>query len=1348
MRNNVEETPMSRLIKSAAIGMLMAGTLLLAAPSAMGQAGDGPMPSFLAARRFGVGAVPVAVAVGDLNGDGTLDLATANFNSFDVSILLGNGDGTFRTMPNLAVSAPGALAWVGLVRIGDFNGDAKPDLVVTSIITSSTGPLLGTGHDVAIFLGNGDGTFQAPSYFGANVPGNQAAGDLNGDGKLDLIIPEIGASDTDPGDVAILLGNGDGTFTAKPSLVAGTHPVTVVIADFNGDGKPDLAVNDTGTGAGNKDIWILLGNGDGTFAAASPFAAATTCPDASPTVGCFGWLVAADVNGDGKVDVAVSRTGTRTNDVAVLLGDGNGNLGTASFVSAGATPLWLAAGDFDGDGALDFATANPKFIGTSSGNVSILLRDDLGGFAAPTKLEGVAIPESVEVGDFNGDGNLDLVVGDGGKLFALNNGANDVAIILGRGDGTFMLAPNVGTGTSPQSVAISDFNADGKPDLAVANRDSNDVSIRLGTGGGGFGAASNIAVGTSPQSIAVGEFNFAGGRDLAVANAGSNNVSILLGNGNGTFGAPTNFAAGTSPQSVAIGDFNLDGKVDLAVANAGSNNASILLGNGNGTFGAPTNFAAGTGPQSVAVGDFNLDAKPDVVVANAGSDNVSILLGDGHGGFAAAVNYGVGASPQSVAVGYFNFDGKPDLAVANGLSDDVSILLGHGDGTFGAATNFASGKGHDFNGSLQSNAVCVKVGDFNGDGKVDLAVANALANDVAILSGRGNGTFAAPTIFGVEQHPSSVAIGDFDADARFDLAVTNAGSDNVSILSNLTVAPGPPPENTLAKAGNPNTNTGFLLGINGSTGLFEAPCASPSPLPSPLWCVVPISPPVVLPASVGGAIQFDDRTYTFVGTPINVVAAGAGAMIVTGQITGFTPDPTPPGFGGSGTLTIHLYSIGPGGLSNGVLSFDGTGPFTCPPSGCNASTAGDARSITLPLSNASGTLLASIPAAVLSSLTFTLDGFIVQQGSLGSDNLYFGAVSISGFQGQATPAGSNVTVTTNAAFVSSISNAVAPLAVTVTYSNVTGSGQTTVSEFSNTAGFVPSNFAVSVDGYQATFFDVVTTASVTGPITVCSTLLDHDGILDGTNPPLDVCSLHLLHYENGTFVDRTPAIGDPRCPLHPVDPCPSMQCLDPSTHVLCASVDTLSPFVAAVYLPALCGNGLVDSGEQCDDDNLVNGDGCSATCQVEPCWSCSGQPSVCTPQTAGAQPAGCTGTMACNGAGTCALANGQTCSTGGQCGSGACATGVCGLSNGQVCTSGDQCASNVCGSGTCQGLSAGQSCISNPQCASGTCDAGLCAATSAAIPTMPAWGPATLVVGFLVAGTWVMRRRRRQLYLR
>ncbi len=350
---------------------------------------------------------------------------------------------------------------------------------------------------------------------------------------------------------------------------------------------------------------------------------------------------------------------------------------------------------------------------------------------------------------------------------------------------SFSAPANYPVGYAPNSVKVGDFNGDGRPDLAVANLNSDTVSVLLGNRDGTFQTAKNFAAGIRPSSVAVGDFNGDGKPDLATANAdyGGSYVSVLLGNGDGTLQTARSFATGGLAYSIAVGDFNGDGRPDLTVANQDTNTVSVLLGNGDGTFQTAQNFAAGLNPTFVAVGDFNGDGKPDLVVTNNYSPGISyglsVLLGDGDGTFQAAQNFGVGNGPSSVTVADFNGDGKADLAVANisSSSDTVSVLLGNGNGTFQTAQNFATGRG----------PYPLAVGDFNSDGKLDLAVGNIVTNNVpvstvSVLLGNGDGTFQNAQNFATDFGPDSMAVGDFNGDGKLDLVTANAYGSSVSVL--------------------------------------------------------------------------------------------------------------------------------------------------------------------------------------------------------------------------------------------------------------------------------------------------------------------------------------------------------------------------------------------------------------------------------------------------------------------------------------------------------------------------------------------------------------------------------------
>ncbi len=327
-------------------------------------------------------------------------------------------------------------------------------------------------------------------------------------------------------------------------------------------------------------------------------------------------------------------------------------------------------------------------------------------------------PESVVTGDFNGDGIPDL---------AVTNFSGSVSVLIGNGDGTFRGHVDYTTGAGARGIVTGDFNGDGKLDLAIANQTSNTVSILLGNGDGTFQGHVDYSVGTGPFSLATGDFNDDGALDLAVVNQSANQVSILLGLGDGTFDfwPYGSFATGQLPFGIVVGDFNRDGQLDLAVSNYTDGTVSILLGNGDGTFGAHTDYATGPLPEMLATADFNADGRLDLAVGTnqATGSQISILLGNGDGTFQPHNDIPAGSKPRSVIPADFNGDGKIDLAVANYGSSTVSLLLGNGDGTFSSRMDYPTGT------SPQS----ITAGDFDGNGRLDLAVANYGSNTTSVL---------------------------------------------------------------------------------------------------------------------------------------------------------------------------------------------------------------------------------------------------------------------------------------------------------------------------------------------------------------------------------------------------------------------------------------------------------------------------------------------------------------------------------------------------------------------------------------------------------------------------------------
>jgi type IX secretion system substrate protein/VCBS repeat protein/FG-GAP repeat protein len=400
---------------------------------------------------------------------------------------------------------------------------------------------------------------------------------------------------------------------------------------------------------------------------------------------------------------------------------------------------------------------------------------------------------SVTSADFNGDGKADLVTTNN-FIDAAGTGVTcNASLLLGTGNGNFTtVADTFYVGFGASQVISTDFNNDGKADIATANFSianpsyQGSVTVLLGTGSGSFLPGTNFPSGYQPTSITSADFNRDGFADFATANPGTESVWISLGTGTGSFGTANSFSVSGHPWSVISADFNNDGKTDLATANGDSNSVSILLGTGTGGFGAASTFSAGVTSwwrdtaianpyggmaQQLTSGDFNGDGKIDLAVAHNDTTMISILLGNGAGGFGAITNFKVDASgsPSQIIVGDFNGDGKADIASANAydcvfgtqnpyipqlvvVNNSISVLLGNGAGGFGTSTSFTVGIGPQW----------VTSSDFNGDGKADLATVDTAvtvllnctvlgiekfdgSNEINIYPNPNNGSFVIET---------------------------------------------------------------------------------------------------------------------------------------------------------------------------------------------------------------------------------------------------------------------------------------------------------------------------------------------------------------------------------------------------------------------------------------------------------------------------------------------------------------------------------------------------------------------------------------------------------------------------
>lgn len=525
----------------------------------------------------------------DVNGDGRADILVAgqqgNGNSNTITLLIGNGNGTFQA-PMAVFSAPGSI---GAIAVGDLNGDGKPDLVVTVPDPTSDASL------AMVALGTGNGAFSNPVSYQVAGDDSVTIADLNGDGKPDIV--------TDG--VSILFGDGTGKFPTRQDYQARTMG-SILVTDFNGDGRLDIVV-----GNGNPDLLtgtgleVFYGRPDGTWSGAP----LTQVPLLNQADNLALGMIAADFNGDGIPDLAFSDLYR----ITILQGTGDGRFqSTWQYAPANGFPATITTGDFNNDGIPDVAVG---IYTSSESRVEVLLGRGDGTLSPPVA---TAVPQGIAAlaaADFNGDGKQDLAV-----LISTENSAaaDEVLILPGNGDGTFKLKGAWPAGPVANALVFGDFNGDGKLDLAIANTgnyggQNGNVSVLLGNGDGTFTAGKTIPLsgGTSigPYSIVAGDFNRDGRLDLAVGllttseNTGAG-IAVLPGNGDGTFQSGMSYPYNATQLLTA--DLNGDGIPDLVPA--GNNTDAILLGNGDGTF-QPVAFPL-LAPAAIA--DFNRDGKPDV----------------------------------------------------------------------------------------------------------------------------------------------------------------------------------------------------------------------------------------------------------------------------------------------------------------------------------------------------------------------------------------------------------------------------------------------------------------------------------------------------------------------------------------------------------------------------------------------------------------------------------------------------------------------------------------------------------------------------------------------------------------
>ena len=542
---------------------LFAAALL--APSAA-RAGDPCRPEFVHGDRYEIGNGTTGLMTGDINDDGYPDLTVTSSYPRQVTVRLGNPDGTFG---DAIETATGRYLYEAI--LGNFTGDDFPDLVTMG------------DQDFVLMRGNGDGTFQAGEDLGERL-GALSSGDVNGDGKLDI----LGESLVQPAFV-VLLGNADGTFQPPVETPLKISTGIYALGDVDGDDNADLAM----LYSDGVSVAIAPGSGDGHFGLVRFVPVGVNLHD----------VILADLEGDGDLDLAVA-SGTY---VAVLLNDGSGTFGVAHDYPAGRTVLDLISGDADGDGHVDvfaFASGFPAASRLSSFRV-------LRGLGDGTLQPGLdflldVLYSGVAVADFGDDGTADVAAA---ALFTEN-----LEVHLGFGDGRFRALPITIINDFAEGSAPGDFNEDGRADVALTV--GQNLVAYLAVGGGWF-APSTPQQASSPYEAVAADFNLDGHLDYASATGGA--IWILTGNGDGTFQpATTLIVEDGSAEMIVTGDFDADQKPDFAVYNHGIFGSGIgmevYFGRGDGTFDDPVPVQAGDQGTDLVTADFNGDGRDDLAL--------------------------------------------------------------------------------------------------------------------------------------------------------------------------------------------------------------------------------------------------------------------------------------------------------------------------------------------------------------------------------------------------------------------------------------------------------------------------------------------------------------------------------------------------------------------------------------------------------------------------------------------------------------------------------------------------------------------------------------------------------------
>ncbi len=722
------------------------------------------------------------IASGDLDGDGKPDLVFSiswEGNSSPgpyLRWLKGNGDGTYTEKPisNALDNLPEHLL------LADVNGDGRLDLITTATGTIPAGIVVSPAAELDIYLGNGDGTFQPPQRYlqGISVS-TPVLADLNGDGKPDLAV----VTRTSQGSaIQPLLNNGDGTFhlgQAFADSALGTLGSVLGAGDFNSDRKADLLVYEGSDNGSAQVLRVLTNDGEGVFSSGASYTLPRSRTSANHPAAVL------DVNHDGRADLVLALW----DRVLVLLGNGDGTFrGTGDlqkplrYPTGQAQEANILPGDFNKDGIPDFVAGPYVYLGRGDGSFTVTA-------AYSTTADGGNSNAAEVAVDLNGDGHLDLV-----WSFQPAFGASIETALGNGGSRQPFQAPletvvNLPFTNGP--LATGDFNRDGIPDVAAGcsmyySPPNNEICVFTGTGKGYLNPPQiyKVNYNGSPYPfdgpLAVGDINGDGILDIVVTNLSPNSpydVAVLRGKKDGTFQAPqTSLVLNkhTGGGYTLLVDINKDGKLDLV------GSWGVALGNGDGTFQKAKPLPPDIGHVlAIASADFNRDGYPDLAVLDGSWSypfdvKVNVLLGNGSGTFPTDRRFQNPNMAGGLAVADLNKDGIPDLLY--GVGDNppphygLSVVLGTGDGSFGPPTSYLFD-------SQYNQSFGIHIADFDRDGHVDVFM--TAEDHIEYFHGLSGGKFAPRQEYLVETHYlpaflySQFGILDLNGDGYPDIAISD-----------------------------------------------------------------------------------------------------------------------------------------------------------------------------------------------------------------------------------------------------------------------------------------------------------------------------------------------------------------------------------------------------------------------------------------------------------------------------------------------------------------------------------------------------------------------------------------------